>query len=227
MTYRLVALMPMRHSSERVPGKNYRPFGDGRPLFHHTLDALKGCNLIDKIVINTDSPTIAEQCAEKYPDVIIIDRPENIRGGMTPMNDVLLHDVKTVESQFYLQTHSTNPIMTSETLTNAVETFFKNYPIYDSLFSVTKVQTRFWDSLARAINHNPNILIRTQDLPPFYEENSCVYIFERNTLIERHNRIGNRPFLFEMDPYEAVDIDEEIDFRVAEEVFRQRKGMRT
>jgi CMP-N-acetylneuraminic acid synthetase len=117
--------------------------------------------------------------------------------------------------------------MTSETLTNAVETFFKNYPIYDSLFSVTKVQTRFWDSLARAINHNPNILIRTQDLPPFYEENSCVYIFERNTLIERHNRIGNRPFLFEMDPYEAVDIDEEIDFRVAEEVFRQRKGMRT
>ncbi|HVU21441.1 acylneuraminate cytidylyltransferase family protein [Hyphomicrobium sp.] len=227
MTYRLVALMPMRHSSERVPGKNYRPFGDGRPLFHHTLDALKGCNLIDKIVINTDSPTIAEQCAEKYPDVIIINRPENIRGGMTPMNDVLLHDVKTVESQFYLQTHSTNPIMTSETLTNAVETFFKNYPIYDSLFSVTKVQTRFWDSLARAINHNPNILIRTQDLPPFYEENSCVYIFERNTLIERHNRIGNRPFLFEMDPYEAVDIDEEIDFRVAEEVFRQRKGMRT
>jgi len=226
MTYRLVALMPMRHSSERVPGKNYRPFGDGRPLFHHTLDALKGCNLIDKIVINTDSPTIAEQCAEKYPDVIVIDRPEHIRGGMTPMNDVLLHDVKTVESQFYLQTHSTNPIMTSDTITKAVETFFKNYPIYDSLFSVTKVQTRFWDSLARAINHNPNILIRTQDLPPFYEENSCVYIFERNTLIERHNRIGNRPFLFEMDPYEAVDIDEEIDFRVAEEVFRQRKGLR-
>lgn len=221
-----MALMPMRHSSERVPGKNYRPFGDGRPLFHHTLDALKGCNLIDKIVINTDSPTIAEQCAEKYPDVIVIDRPEHIRGGMTPMNDVLLHDVKTVESQFYLQTHSTNPIMTSDTITKAVETFFKNYPIYDSLFSVTKVQTRFWDSLARAINHNPNILIRTQDLPPFYEENSCVYIFERNTLIERHNRIGNRPFLFEMDPYEAVDIDEEIDFRVAEEVFRQRKGLR-
>lgn len=226
MSYRLVALMPMRHSSERVPGKNYRPFGDGRPLFHHTLDALKGCNLIDKIVINTDSPTIAEQCAEKYPDVIVIDRPEHIRGGMTPMNDVLLHDVKTVESQFYLQTHSTNPIMTSDTITKAVETFFRNYPIYDSLFSVTKVQTRFWDSLARAINHNPNILIRTQDLPPFYEENSCVYIFERNTLIERHNRIGNRPFLFEMDPYEAVDIDEEIDFRVAEEVFRQRKGLR-
>jgi CMP-N-acetylneuraminic acid synthetase len=224
MTYRLVALMPMRHSSERVPGKNYRPFGDGRPLFHHTLDTLQSCGLIDKIVINTDSPTIAAQCAEKYPDVIVIDRPKHIRGGMTPMNDVLLHDVKTVQSAFYLQTHSTNPIMTAATVKQAIETFFKNYPIYDSLFSVTKVQTRFWDSLARAVNHNPNILIRTQDLPPFFEENSCIYIFERNTLIERHNRIGNRPYLFEMDPYEAIDIDEEIDFKIAEEVFRQRKG---
>lgn len=225
MTYRLVALMPMRHSSERVPGKNYRPFGDGRPLFHHTLDALQGCRLIDRIVIDTDSPTIAEQCAKNYPDVVVIDRPENLRDGMTPMNDVLLHDVNSIEADFYLQTHSTNPVMTSETVTRAVETFFKNYPVYDSLFSVTKVQTRFWDSLARAINHNPNILIRTQDLPPFYEENSCLYLFERNTLIQRHNRIGNRPFLFEMSPYEAVDIDEEIDFKVAEEIFRHRRGM--
>lgn len=225
MTYRLVALMPMRHSSERVPGKNYRPFGDGRPLFHHTLDALQGCRLIDRIVIDTDSPTIAEQCAKNYPDVVVIDRPENLRDGMTPMNDVLLHDVNSVDADFYLQTHSTNPVMTSETVTRAVETFFKNYPVYDSLFSVTKVQTRFWDSLARAINHNPNILIRTQDLPPFYEENSCLYLFERNTLIQRHNRIGNRPFLFEMSPYEAVDIDEEIDFKVAEEIFRHRRGM--
>lgn len=227
MKHRLVALMPMRHSSERVPGKNYRPFGDGRPLFHHTLETLRSCELIDKIVINTDSPTIMEQCAEKYPDVIVIERPEAIRSGMTPMNDVLLHDVRTVESEFYLQTHSTNPIMTAATVKKAVETFFKNYPIYDSLFSVTRVQTRFWDSLARAVNHNPNILLRTQDLPPFFEENSCLYIFERNTLIDRHNRIGHRPYLFEMDPYEARDIDEEIDFRIAEEIFRQRQGSKT
>lgn len=222
--HRLVALMPMRHSSERVPGKNYRPFGDGRPLFHHTLETLLACPLIDKVVINTDSPTIIEQCAKQYPQVITIERPEAIRGGMTPMNDVLLHDVKTVDSEFYLQTHSTNPIMTPETVNRAVETFFKNYPIYDSLFSVTRVQTRFWDSLARAINHNPNILIRTQDLPPFFEENSCLYIFERQTLIDRHNRIGNRPWLFQMNPYEARDIDEEVDFRIAEEIFRQVKS---
>lgn len=223
--HRLVALMPMRHSSERVPGKNYRPFGDGRPLFHHMVDVMSACPAIEKIVIDTDSPTIKEQCAQKYPDVIVIDRPEHLLGGMTPMNDVLLHDVATVPSEFYLQTHSTNPLLTVETLQKAVETFFANYPIYDSLFSVTRMQTRYWDSLARALNHNPNILIRTQDLPPWFEENSCIYMFESKTLTGRHNRIGDRPYLFEIERLEAQDIDEEIDFLVAEMIYKQTRGI--
>ena len=221
--HKLVALMPMRHSSERVPGKNYRPFGDGKPLFHHMVEVMLSCPQIDKIVIDTDSPTVKEQCSEKFPSVLCVDRPQHLLGGMTPMNDVLLHDTTVVESEFYLQTHSTNPLLTKETLARAVDTFFKNYPIYDSLFSVTRVQTRFWDSLSRAINHNPNILIRTQDLPPYYEENSCLYIFEGKTLKERHNRIGNRPWLFEIERIEAQDIDEEIDFRIADLIFKQTR----
>ena len=221
--FELVALMPMRHSSERVRGKNYRPFGDDRPLFHHMLDVLLACERIEKVVIDTDSPTIAEQCARKYPNVVILDRPQHLLDGGTPMNDILLHDVSQINSKFYLQTHSTNPLLTADTLNQAVETFFENYPIYDSLFSVTRVQNRYWDSLGRAINHNPNILIRTQDLPPIYEENSCIYIFEGMTLIDRHNRIGNRPYLFEIERVEAMDIDEEIDFQVADLIFKQMR----
>ena len=57
--HKLVALMPMRHNSERIPGKNYRPFGDGRPLFHHMEDVMRQCPQIEKIVIDTDSPDIA------------------------------------------------------------------------------------------------------------------------------------------------------------------------
>ena len=139
------------------------------------------------------------------------------------MNDVLLRDIQEVPSRFYMQTHSTNPLLRPETLVKAVETFFENYPIYDSLFSVTRQQTRYWDPLGRAINHNPNILLRTQDLPPVFEENSCIYIFERDTLIEKHNRIGNRPFLFEIEPVEAQDIDEEIDFQIADLIYKQTR----
>lgn len=219
MKHKLVALMPMRHSSERVKGKNYRPFGDGRPLFQHMLDVLVSTEGIDKVVIDTDSPVVAEICARDYPQVQVIERPMRLRDGATPMNAVLLHDISMVESEFYLQTHSTNPLLTRETLQRAVDTFFANYPIHDTLFSVTRLQTRLWDQLARAINHNPAILLRTQDLPPIYEENSCLYIFSKANLVERQNRIGLRPYMFEMDPFEAVDIDEEINFRVAEAIF--------
>ncbi len=222
--HRLVALMPMRHESERVPGKNYRPFGDGRPLFHHMLDALGRCPEIDRVVIDTDSPTIKDDCAERYPDVIVLDRPQHLLSGMTPMNEVLLHDVTQVESEFYLQTHSTNPLLSTETLRRAIGAFFDAYPDHDSLFGVTSVQARLWDGSGRPINHDPDVLVRTQDLPPLFEENSCVYIFGRDTLMEGRNRLGKRPHLFEIDRLEAIDIDDEVDFEIAELLFERAKG---
>jgi CMP-N-acetylneuraminic acid synthetase len=216
----IAALVPMRHHSERVPGKNYREF-DGDPLYSQILATLQDCSLVSAVVVNTDSPTIKEGLNEQFSDVRIIDRPEHLRAGTTPMNDVLLHDVEVVDADFYLQTHSTNPLLQPDTVTQAIETFLERYPEYDSLFSVTEVQTRLWDELARAVNHNPNILLRTQDLPPLYEENSCLYLFTEDILKERHNRIGRRPYLFEIDRREAIDIDEEIDFRIAELMYQE------
>jgi len=221
MNPRIVALVPMRHNSERVPGKNYRPFG-GRKLYHHIVEALTDCEQIDEVVINTDSPKIMEDAAEQFPQVRLIERPQNLRDGTVPMNDVLLYDVKQVEADFYLQTHSTNPLLSTETIHRAIGLFLDNYPYYDSLFSVTRIKTRLWDALGRAINHNPAILLRTQDLPPIYEENSCLYIFSRTTLEKRHNRIGERPLMFEMDAEEAWDIDSETDFRIAEFLYCER-----
>ena len=214
--HELVALMPMRHDSERVPGKNYRPFGDGRPLYQHALEALAGCPRIDAIAIDTDSPTIKEQCARAFPDVIVIDRPEHLRDGMIPMNDVLVHDASVVEADFYLQTHSTNPLLTSDTLGAAIDAFFANQPANDSLFGVTRVQSRFWNAEAVPVNHDPGVLARTQDLPPLFEENSCLYLFAREVMESRRNRIGERPLLWELAPREAFDIDVESEFELAE-----------
>mgnify|MGYP001828769402 FL=1 len=95
------------------------------------------------------------------------------------------------------------------------------YPAYDSLFSVTRRQIRLWDQLGRAINHNPEILLQTQDLPPIYEENSCLYITTRQTLVSRHNRLGARPLMFEIEAQEAMDIDDEIDFQICELLVRK------
>ena len=217
---KIVALVPMRHDSERVPGKNYRLFS-GKPLFHYILKSLLACPLISRVVVDTDSTVIKEQISNQFSEVKVIDRPEHLVAGTVPMNDVLLHDVNKVKADYYLQTHSTNPLLLTKTISRAIELFLESRSTYDSLFSVTKAQVRLWDGFARPLNHNSAILLRTQDLPPVYEENSCLYIFNRQTLESTHNRIGQRPLMFEIDRLEAWDIDDELDFNISEYLYRK------
>jgi CMP-N-acetylneuraminic acid synthetase len=220
---KVAALVPMRHHSQRVPGKNYRPI-NGQPLFYHILKALQGVPGIQTVVVDTDSPLITEKIKTNFPAVHIIDRPAHLLADDIPMNEILMYDTGLVPADLYLQTHSTNPLLTSDTMAKALEKFISVYPAFDSLFSVTRIQSRLWDSLARPINHNPAILLQTQDLPPVYEENSCFYLFTRDTLSHDHTRIGNRPYLFEINKTEAWDIDDEEDFEIAELLMKKSKN---
>ena len=210
---KLVALVPMRHHSQRVPAKNYRMLA-GKPLFHHILETLISVPLIKEIAVDTDSPTIVDGLRKYFPKVRILNRPENLRADDVPMNDILLYDTSQVEADFYLQTHTTNPLLQRETVSRAIQTFLADYPNHDSLFSVTRLQTRLYDQDGKAINHDHSVLIQTQDLPPVYEENSCLYLFTRQNLLDRHHRIGAKPLMFEMAADEAWDIDEELDFEI-------------
>jgi CMP-N-acetylneuraminic acid synthetase len=210
---KLVALVPMRHHSQRVAGKNYRPLA-GKPLFHHIIGTLLQCGEIAEVVIDTDSEPVMDGLRQFFPTVRILPRPEHLRADITSMNEVLAYDTSQVEADFYLQTHTTNPLLRSQTISAAIQKFLAAYPTYDSMFTVTRFQTRLWDQLGRAINHNPAVLLQTQDLPPVYEENSCLYIFTRQNLIARRNRLSERAMMFEIPASEAWDIDEELDFDV-------------
>lgn len=220
---RIVAFVPMRHDSERVRGKNYRPLG-GRPLYHHIVSSLAACEQIDQIVIDTDSSLIAADAAQAFPNVLVLDRPAHLLGGDVPMNDVLLNDVEQVEADYYVQTHSTNPLLRPQTISGALDAFLAATGEHDSLFTVTPLQTRLWTRDGQAINHDPDVLLRTQDLPPVMVENSCLYVFDAATLRERGNRIGVRPLLHAIDAEEAWDIDEEIDWTVVFALFARREG---
>ena len=216
---RLVALVPMKGHSERVPNKNLRPF-NGRPLCHWVLNTLGATPEVDEVVVNTDSAEIAEE-ARRF-DATVLERPEELRGDRVPMNDIIRHDVDAVEADRYLQTHCTNPLLRPETVSEAVEAFAAEE--CDSLFSVTPLQTRLWDADGEPINHVRDELKRTQDLDPVYEENSNLYLFTEASLERRNNRIGDDPEMFPMDATEAIDIDEPVDFRVAEMLHRDRYG---
>ena len=212
----------MRHHSQRVPGKNYRLLA-GKPLFHHIIETLLSVPEIDRIVVDTDSEPVMDGLRRFFPSVELIDRPEHLRADDVPMNEILLHDTQQFPANFYLQTHSTNPLLKAETVSRAIQAFHAGYPKLDSLFSVTRLQTRLYDQHGQAINHNPRELIQTQDLPPVYEENSCIYIFNRANLAEKRHRISDHPLMFEISANEAWDIDEELDFAICDFLLRRQK----
>ncbi len=219
----IVALVPMRHHSQRVPGKNYRLL-DGKPLYHYIINSLLACPEITGVVVDTDSQPVIDGLQAQFPMVRILERPEHLRADTISMNQILEYDTSQVPADFDLQTHSTNPLVLPGTISRAISLLLANFPEYDSLFSVTRLQRRLWDQQSRPLNHDPNLLLQTQDLPPVYEENSCIYIFTRQTLITRHNRLGEHPLMFEMEATESWDIDEELDFAIAAFLMGQRKG---
>lgn len=216
-----IAILPMRHSSERVKGKNYRPLG-GRPLYHWIVSTLLEVEEIDSIIIDTDSDFIRADAAEAYPQVEVVERPAHLRAGEIAMNDVLLNTVSGLDCDAILQTHSTNPFLSTDTIRRAFAIYEAGN--YDSVFGVTRLQARLWKSATTPLNHDPSVLLRTQDLDPVYLENSTVYLFEKKGFLESGNRIGARPGMVEVDFPEAVDIDEERDFSFAQLLAQTRVG---
>jgi N-acylneuraminate cytidylyltransferase len=140
------------------------------------------------------------------------------------MNPLIAYHLDNVEGEYFLQTHSTNPLIRAETIDGAVEAFFNN-EAHDSLLSVTALHTRLYWPDGRAVNHDPSELIPTQHLPPIYEENSCLYIFSRASFAATGLRLGKRPMLYPTPAIESVDIDEDYDFAIAEALMRQRLGV--
>ena len=220
---KVLALLPMKGNSERVPNKNLKDFA-GKPLYHRTMDVLLASKYIDKVVVNTDSDAIKADLLKNYASrVIINNRPQEIVGDFVSMNKILEYDVSQLSADFYIQTHSTNPLLKTTSVDHAIEKMIalSKEGVYDSIFSVTRLQTRLYNANGEPFNHNPEELLRTQDLAPLYEENSNFYIFTKESFEKSGGkRIGNQPFMFEIDKIEAVDIDEPQDFVIAENLYK-------
>lgn len=225
--FKAVALLPMKANSERVRGKNFRDFC-GKPLFRWMLDTLLQVDEIDTVVINTDARHIlADNGLVDGPRVMIRDRKPEICGDFVSMNLVIADDVANVDADVYLMTHTTNPLMSADTVRKALAAFREAQAAgtADSLFTVDKVQTRFYRADGSAVNHDPDNLIRTQDLEPWYEENSNLYIFTRESFAKTNARIGKQPKMYEGPYFESIDIDtpQDWDFAVVAARFMQEQ----
>jgi CMP-N-acetylneuraminic acid synthetase len=217
MSYKNVALLPMKAHSERVKGKNFRNFA-GKPLFRWILDTLLSVEEIDLVVINTDAREILKENGLVESDrVLIRDRKKELCGDFVSMNKIIEDDIANVPAEMYVMTHTTNPLLKPKSIQQALTSYNEGINIgYDSLFTVNAYQTRFYREDGSAVNHDPCNLIRTQDLEVWYEENSNLYIFSEGSFAETSARIGRKPILFPLPKMESVDIDDKTGWRIAE-----------
>lgn len=219
---KVVALLPMKAHSERVSGKNFRDFC-GKPLFRWVLDTLLSVDEIDSVVINTDARAIlADHGLVESERIQIRDRKPELCGDFTSMNLILADDIAAVDADAYVMTHTTNPLLRRETVAGALAQFHegRKRDAWDSVFTVNRFQTRFYREDLSAVNHDPAVLLRTQDLEVWFEENSNLYVFDRVSFAQTRARIGARPSLFESERAESVDIDDAESWRLAELIAR-------
>ncbi len=217
------ALISMKGHSSRVPRKNVKLLA-GKPLFFWIVDALLKARHVSDVSIETDDDEIEAIANDLFPHLRVLRRPDALLGDFVSMNPLIAHHLENLEGEFFLQTHSTNPLIGAATIDGAVEAFFDDED-HDSLLSVTALHTRLYWPDGGAVNHDPSELMPTQHLPPIYEENSCLYIFSRASFAATGLRLGRAPMLYPTPSIESVDIDEEHDFAMAEALMRQRLGI--
>lgn len=221
-TNKIVALLPMKAHSERVRGKNFRPFLS-KPLFRWVLDTLLAVPEISQVVINTDAREILNgHGIASIPRVLIRDRLPELCGDFVSMNRVLADDVANVPADLYVMTHTTNPLLQVATISRALAEFTRHAADsgMDSLFSVNRFQSRFYRENGMPLNHDPGQLIRTQDLAPLFEENSVLYVFTAASFAQTAARIGARPLMYPTPRLESIDIDDQDSWDTAEALAR-------
>jgi len=215
---KIVAILPMRSGSQRVINKNSRLI-KSKHLYEYIIDKLLSFDIINKIIINTDIDKVNNQYKDNEK-IHLIERNPSLKGNCD-INLVIADSIKDFNSDLFIQVHATNPLFKNQTLNEAINFYFDNIDKHDSLFSVTKIFKRFWNESGKPVNHKLNDEPTTQNLEPYYEENSCFYLFSKNSFHKNNNRIGNNPKLFTIPKEESWDVDEEADLLILEKLLSQ------
>ena len=209
---RTVAVVPIKLNSRRLPNKNIRRFTDGKPLCFYAVSTLLQTEGIDEVYVYCSSEYIKKfiPTGVKY-----LKRPTALDQDETTMNEVLKQFAKMVEADIYVLVHVTAPFISCGSIKKGVDAIKSGQ--YDSAFSVKKIQDFFWEN-NQPQNYKLDSIPRTQDLPVVYQETSGFYAFKQEVLLKAGRRIGDKALMIEVGEIEAIDIDEEEDFMIADAI---------
>lgn len=213
---KVVALVPIKMNNERTPGKNIKKFDDGTPLIHFILRALLNSNEIDEVYVYCSKEEIKNYLLD---GVKYLKRDAKYDTATADVNDMFYSFSKEVDADIYVLAHATAPFQKTQSIDKGIKVVKSGD--YDSAIAVKKMQDFFWLN-GNPINYDPVSIPRTQDLDPFYVETTGMYIFTKEVISTLRSRIGNKPYLLEMSEVEATDINNPIDFEIANAIYMSK-----
>ncbi|MFS1511132.1 cytidylyltransferase domain-containing protein [Chengkuizengella sp. SCS-71B] len=205
---KVVAFVPIKLNSQRLPNKNILPIGD-QPMCWHILDSLLRVDKIDETYV-----FCSEKKVKKYipPETSFLKRDSSLDGDLVKGFEIYDSFINQVDADIYILAHTTSPFIKSDTITRALLTMLDKGK--DSAFSAQKIQTFAWYK-GEPINYDLNDVPRTQDMEPLYVETSAFFMFEKEVFTKHRRRIGFNPHIQEVDSIEAIDIDTKEDYEFA------------
>lgn len=215
---KVVALIPIKLNSERLPHKNILDLG-GKPLCYHMTKNLVDVEGIDETYVYCSDEAIKDYMPE---GVTFLKRDSYLDGDLVKGQEIYESFINQVDADVYVLAHVTAPFIKKESIQNALDKVLSGE--YDSALSVKKVQTFTWYQ-GKTLNYDLEDIPRTQDIEPIYYETSAFFIFRKEVFTQMgKRRIGNKPYFQEIDDIEAVDIDYPEDFRFAQAIMSSKNN---
>lgn len=221
-------IIPVRSGSKRVVRKNTKPFLlDGRSLLEHKLSQVSRISKhFSQVVVSTDDEEVIDQLGRisDIENLVLDRRPKELCRSDTKVVDLINYVAGLIKTEHIFWLHVTSPFMSAAHYLDALDIYKREVVgggAYDSLMSVNKLQQFIWSDASRAVincdravNKWPN----TQDLEPLFEINHAFYISSRENYLKLEDRIGLRPYLYECNGLQKVDIDWPDDFELAQQL---------
>lgn len=206
---KIIAVMPIKLNNERLPGKNTKILG-GKPLMAYMLDSLKQTGLIDGIYVYCSQVSVKEYLTD---GIAFLKRPSFLDLPSSNFTQIFENFCTSVDADIYVYAHATAPFIRKETIEECI--YAVRDQDYDSAFCAVKIQDYLWKD-GKALNFDATNIPRSQDLEPIYRETSGVYVFEKGVFERQRRRVGERPYIKQVSYKEAVDVNEQWDFWLAE-----------
>lgn len=210
---RIVAVVPMKLTNRRLPQKNTKPFTNGKPLCQYILSTLLQIDKIEQVYVYCSNPDI---CGFLPEGVTYLRRPEALDRDTTRMNEVLRHFALEVSADVYVMAHTTAPFIAKGSIEKGLEAVLSGR--HDSAFAAERMQDFIWKD-GKPFNYAPDNIPRTQDIAPLFKETSGFYIYRSELMLREGRRIGQSPYMVEVNEIEGIDIDEKEDFLIADAIY--------